>query len=73
MPKSKKPRKKHTPKPKLNVVEKMPYCMHCNTVTRMATVSELTNFKAQDPTFDFPFLFLPQCDCWQEHEEWMTL
>jgi len=73
MPKSKKPRKKYTPKPKVKVIEKMPYCKICNTDTRLATNYELMDFKAHDPSFNLPMLFLPQCDCWEQHDEWMEL
>lgn len=73
MPKSKKPRKKYIPRPKMQVIEKMPYCLHCKTETRLATSKELIEFRAYDPTFNQPILFLPQCECWSEHEFWMTL
>ncbi len=73
MPKSKKPRKKYKPKPKVQVINKVPHCKHCGTDTRLATTAELAHFKASDPTFDFPFLFLPQCECWQQHNDWMEL
>lgn len=73
MPKSKKPRKKHSPKPKTKVINKIPHCKHCMTVTRLATASELANIKAHDPTFTMDFLFLPQCNCWEKHEDWMVL
>ena len=73
MPKSKKPRKKYTPKPKVKVITKNPFCKVCNTTTRLATNSELADFKAHDPSFTMDFIFLPQCDCWETNDEWMTL
>ena len=73
MPKSKKPRKKYIPLPKVRTIKKMPYCKHCNTTCRLATDVELFNIKAHDPSFTMDFLFLPQCECWEKHEDWMTL
>jgi len=73
MPKSSKPRKKYTRKPKARVIEKVPYCKICNKDTRLATDAELAHFRAIDSSFDLPFLFVPQCNCWAEHEEWMAL
>jgi len=73
MPKTKKPRKKYTPKPKARVLNKVPHCKVCGTDTRLATNAELSHFKAADPNFNLPFLFLPQCECWQIEDEWMVL
>lgn len=74
MPKSKKPRKKRKPQPpKAKVLTKTPYCKHCNTVCRLATDAELKDIKWADPSFTMDFLFLPQCNCWEEHDEWMML
>ncbi len=74
MPKSKKPRKKYKQKaPKAKVINKYPHCKHCGTETRLATTAELAHFKAHDNSFNHEFLFLPQCECWQEHDDWMTL
>ena len=62
------------PQPKVQVIEKPPHCKHCMTDCRLANPSEIAHFKASDPTFNLPFLFLPQCDCWEEHEDdWMEL
>ena len=58
---------------KIEVVEKMPYCKYCGIKTRMATDSELAELKQADPTFDFPFLFIQQCNCWEENDDWMEL
>jgi len=73
MPKSKKPRKKYTPKPKVRVINKEPHCKHCFRTCRLATNYELADFKAHDPTFKMDFLFLPQCECWEKHDDWMEL
>jgi len=73
MPKSKKPRKKRKA-PKAKVINKYPHCKYCGTETRLATVSELANMKAHDPTFTMDFLFIPECECWEDHpDDWMVL
>lgn len=58
---------------KVTVLKKQPYCMHCNTPTKLATSTELLEVKAYDPTFNESFLFLPQCECWVDNKEWMTV
>ncbi len=75
MPKSKKPRKKRKPQaPKAKVINKYPHCKYCLTETRLATTAELAHYKAADPTMDMEFLFVPQCECWEQHpEDWMAL
>ena len=77
MPKSKKPRKKHTPKPKVaRVIKKYPHCKYCGNETRLATSSELANMRAHDPSFDMEFLFVPTCECWSisgQADDWMVL
>lgn len=75
MPKSKvrKKRKPYTPKEKVMVAKKTPHCKVCGTDCRLATNAELANIKAHDPSFNLPFLFLPECNCWETNEDWMTL
>lgn len=81
MPKAKnrrkngKVRKYQKPEPKAMVMDKVPHCKHCNTDTRLATPQEIANFKAYDPNFNQPFLFLPECDCWEipGNSDWMEL
>ena len=73
MAKSKKPRKKYTPKPKTKVITKEPHCKHCFRTCRLATDEELDRIKWYDPSFTMDFLFLPQCECWEKHEDWMVL
>jgi len=61
--------------PKFQTVKtvKVPHCKHCGTDTRLATQAELANFRAHDPSFNEPYLFLPECDCWETHKDWMTV
>jgi len=79
MPASKNRRKNGKKKPQYKkktiqmATVKHPSCMHCGTLTRLATQQELAEFSAHDPSFNQSFLFLPECDCWQQHEEWMTI
>ena len=73
MKQKKKRNKKYTPKPKVKVINKTPYCKHCMTTTRLATQVELIEVKAHDPSFTMDFLFLPQCECWEKHDDWMAL
>lgn len=74
MPKNKKPRKKRVVKPQApKIIKKYPHCKVCGNETRLATTSELTNFRAHDPSMNMDFLFLPTCECWEKEDEWMTL
>ena len=73
MPTSKKPRKKRVIKKKPQIINKYPHCKVCGNETRLATTSELANMKAHDPTFNMEFLFIPTCECWEEHDDWMVL
>ena len=85
MPKSKKPRKKHTPKVvdfsqlsakqqiKHIYGDKTPYCKVCNTETRLATEQELKDFKWYEPSYNLKFMWVPECECWEKEPEWMTL
>ena len=50
---------------------KYPTCKHCGSKTRLASPAELAHFKAIDSSFNVPFLFLPTCNCFEEHEDWM--
>ena len=74
MPKNSKPRKQYTPKPKAaRIIKKYPECKICGNETRLATQSELSNFKAHDPSINMEFLFVPTCECWEKHDDWMVL
>ena len=79
MPKSKNRRKNSKVKkysgPKYHKVRtiKTPYCKHCNTPTKLASKEELVKARNVDPTFNGTFLFLPQCNCYEQHEDWMAI
>lgn len=68
--------KKHTPsKPKKISVESLPkpHCKICKTETRLATQQEMAQMKAMDESFNLPFLWVPECECYLENEEWMEI
>lgn len=52
---------------------KTPYCKFCNTETRLATEQEMKDFRFYEPGYQLKFMWVPECSCWEQHEEWMAL
>lgn len=80
----KKRNKKYTPpsRKKLSVEQqikmvygdKKPYCFHCQTDAVLASDEDVKTYKQlHDPSYQFDFIFIPQCNCWETHDEWMDV
>lgn len=53
--------------------ETKPYCVHCDTDCELATEAEVQQYKAYiDPNYQMKFIWVPTCNCFEEHEEWMS-
>ena len=85
MPKNKKPRKKYTPKPmvkkrltieqqiKMIYGDKRPYCKICDKPAVLASDEDVKAYKQYDTTYQLDFIYVPQCGCYNEFEEWMDI
>lgn len=87
MAKSKKPRKKYTPKPKVVKVkrlsveqqikmiygDKRPYCKVCGKDAVLASDEEVKAYKQYDTTYQLDFIFGPDCECYKTEDEWMDV
>ena len=50
-----------------------PYCEICDTDCVLASDEDLRMYKTQDKGYNLDFMFIPDCDCWENNEEWMAV
>ncbi len=53
--------------------DKKPYCTHCDADCELASEHEVQQYKTFiDPKYQMKFIWIPTCNCFEEHEEWMS-
>ena len=52
---------------------KKPYCKECDTDCTLASEHEVEQYKTfVDPSYQLKFIWMPQCECYNTVEEWMS-
>lgn len=52
---------------------KKPYCRVCDTDCTLATEQEVAQYKQYvDPNYNLKFIWVPQCECYNLVENWMS-
>ena len=52
--------------------DKTPICVHCGKDAVLADQQDVINYKTlYDVNYPLAFIFVGQCECWLEHDEWL--
>jgi len=52
--------------------DKIPICTYCGKDAILANEQDVINYKTlYDINYPFDFIFIGQCECWLEYDEWL--